>query len=286
MALNQFHAMNIHLSSKELNYRELHTHDHHELVFCTNGSGFQINETQTMPLEQGDIFFFPAGQPHNSYCREGQRFSLLVFSFTRDAFSRKPDSLMEMLIPSLTENAMHENKIPCASPELVQPLLEKSLAEFRNHDIAYISASQLYLEQFFITLWRDKSFQNKFKITNHQPTPMDHIKKVVDYIEYQYNQPLSIAGILSFCPLSRSHFHTTFKQYTGCSFIEHLQKVRINNACRMLTELENLQMIEIAHKCGFGNQSHFCHVFRKIKKMSPGQYRKSVKLATIEYPAT
>jgi AraC-like DNA-binding protein len=276
MEPNPYHAMNILLSSKELNYRELHTHIYNELVFCTGGHGFQITDTRTMPIEQGDVFFFPAGQPHNSYCREGQRISLLVFFFTQDTFSRKPGSLMDILIPNLIEYALHENKIPCTDPELLQQILEKSLEEFRNHDIAYISASQLYLEQFFITLSRNKIFQSKFKITSHQPTPVDHIKKVVDYIEFQYNQPLSIAGILSFCPLSRSHFHTSFKLFTGHSFIDYLQNIRIENACRLLSEPEDMQMIEIAHKCGFGNQSHFCHVFKKIKMMSPGQYKKSL----------
>jgi AraC-like DNA-binding protein len=35
-------------------------------------------------------------------------------------------------------------------------------------------------------------------------------------------------------------------------------------------------MLQVALACGFGNQSHFNRVFRKIAGVTPGEYRKSV----------
>lgn len=108
----------------------------------------------------------------------------------------------------------------------------------------------------------------------HQHDNPELISEVVHYIEVNYVRPLTINDILTFCPLSRSHFHAIFRQEYGMTFIAALHAVRIRRACELLrTESERL-LVDVSHSCGFKSQGHFCHTFKKVMGQSPRQYRR------------
>jgi AraC-like DNA-binding protein len=62
------------------------------------------------------------------------------------------------------------------------------------------------------------------------------------------------------------------KERTGRTFADLLREARIERACEMLAETD-LTVAAIATDVGFCDQSYFTHVFQKIKKTTPKQYR-------------
>jgi len=63
-----------------------------------------------------------------------------------------------------------------------------------------------------------------------------------------------------------------FKQVTGISFKEYLNKVRIEEA-KSLLEHTDYSIMEIAVACGYSDQSYFTKVFKKATGITPKQYR-------------
>ena len=57
---------------------------------------------------------------------------------------------------------------------------------------------------------------------NHVESSEKLIEQVLAYIDEYSMHQMSIDSILKFCPLSRSHFHASFKKVTGMSFINYL----------------------------------------------------------------
>ena len=66
------------------------------------------------------------------------------------------------------------------------------------------------------------------------------------------------------------------KERTGRTFADLLREARIERACEMLVETD-MTVAAIAVESGFCDQSYFTHVFQKIKKTTPKQYRDAAR---------
>ena len=62
------------------------------------------------------------------------------------------------------------------------------------------------------------------------------------------------------------------KERTGRTFADLLREARVERACELLAET-NQTVAAIASETGFCDQSYFTHVFQRIKKTTPKQYR-------------
>ncbi len=79
---------------------------------------------------------------------------------------------------------------------------------------------------------------------------------MVEYINANYKQPLTLTRISNEFYLSTFYLSRIFKQVTGFSFVEYLQAVRIKEARRLLRETR-WKIIEVAEESGFDNVAHF-----------------------------
>ena len=73
--------------------------------------------------------------------------------------------------------------------------------------------------------------------------------------------------------LSVSRLAHVFKAQIGMSFTAYLNLIRVSWAKYYLTN-SHLRVSETAFHVGFGNLSHFNHVFRRSTGLSPTQYRR------------
>ena len=72
--------------------------------------------------------------------------------------------------------------------------------------------------------------------------------------------------------MSPSHFSRFFKKHLGQSFTTVLNQMRIDRGAEMLAQSEK-DLKVIALETGFADQSYFTKVFRRLRKMTPAQYR-------------
>ena len=66
-----------------------------------------------------------------------------------------------------------------------------------------------------------------------------------------------------------------FKEYTGSSPVDYLNKLRIDRACFEIS-VNRKNATEAAYATGFNDQSYFSKVFRKYRGISPTEYKKSL----------
>jgi len=76
------------------------------------------------------------------------------------------------------------------------------------------------------------------------------------------------------CNLSRAHFARSFKATTGASPMRWLLAQRIERAKDLLLN-SGLPIEEIAHHCGFADQSHFTRAFVREIGDTPGAWRRA-----------
>ena len=98
------------------------------------------------------------------------------------------------------------------------------------------------------------------------------IKKATEYIAAHFAEEITLADVANEIHLNASYLSTLFKQVTGVSFKEYLNKIRIEEAQRLLLNTD-YPIMHIAISCGFSDQSYFTKVFKKHTGLTPKQYR-------------
>ncbi|MDR6564849.1 MULTISPECIES: helix-turn-helix transcriptional regulator [unclassified Arcicella] len=63
-----------------------------------------------------------------------------------------------------------------------------------------------------------------------------------------------------------------FKKHTRHTFLSFLNEVRINEACKKLTNSNNETIANVAYSCGFNSITNFNRVFKRITTQSPSEY--------------
>ncbi|WP_339218882.1 helix-turn-helix domain-containing protein [Paenibacillus sp. FSL W7-1332] len=102
-------------------------------------------------------------------------------------------------------------------------------------------------------------------------------KRVTEYVEQNYAKEITLAQIAEYTDLSVSRFCVLFKQQYGDSFINHLNKYRIEKAKQLLLE-PDLKVYEVADMVGFSSMPYFNRLFKSLTDRSPGEYRRSLGL--------
>ncbi len=101
------------------------------------------------------------------------------------------------------------------------------------------------------------------------------IKKAIEYIDENFNKPIKLKDITRKVGISKEHFCRIFKVETKKTFVEYVNKKRIDESKKILRN-PKIKINEIYLKIGFTNQQHFTKVFKTITGHSPTIYRKYV----------
>lgn len=103
------------------------------------------------------------------------------------------------------------------------------------------------------------------------------ISEIIDSMQENLENPdLSLSSIAKEFYLNSSYLSRTFKQETGCTFVEYLTKLRIEKALNLFKETE-LMLYEVAEKVGIPDPNYFGKCFKKYVGMSVNDYKKQIQ---------
>ena len=101
------------------------------------------------------------------------------------------------------------------------------------------------------------------------------VNQAKEYIEENYYSNLTLQQVADKVSISAGYLSTLFNQELKCGFTDFLNEVRVNHACMYLKQ-NYFKTYEIAYKIGFNDEKYFSKVFKKIKGMSPSEYKKGL----------
>lgn len=99
------------------------------------------------------------------------------------------------------------------------------------------------------------------------------VQNAVNYIEANYNHPITVDRLAQTANLSKYHFSRCFRQFAGFSPHEFITLTRINVAKHLLLRTDR-PVKEIAFDSGFNSESHFVSTFRKQTGLTPNSFRR------------
>jgi YesN/AraC family two-component response regulator len=130
----------------------------------------------------------------------------------------------------------------------------RSLNELYNWFMAFI---QRFVEKFI----------NRSKAANSKILMM-----TLEYIEKNISFPIQLSSVAKYICVSESYLSSLFKREIGENFIPYVNKIKINEAKKMLDT--GMLVYQVSEKLGFENSTYFSKVFKKYVGISPEVYRK------------
>jgi len=101
---------------------------------------------------------------------------------------------------------------------------------------------------------------------------VSQIRPTINYIDANYNKPITLAEVAKVSHLSVSRLAHIFKEQMGITIIDYLTSVRVERAKQLLLATDQ-NCTEICFEVGYNNQSYFTRTFKSLVWMTPRQFK-------------
>ncbi|MEO0570762.1 MAG: AraC family transcriptional regulator [Bacteroidota bacterium] len=99
------------------------------------------------------------------------------------------------------------------------------------------------------------------------------VTKIRDFLNDKWNEPITLKELSEYVNVHPVNISKYFARYFGCTLGAYMRKLKIKGSFSLL-ESSNYSLTEIAHCCGFADQSHFTRVFKSITGHLPKEVAK------------
>lgn len=101
-------------------------------------------------------------------------------------------------------------------------------------------------------------------------TPNETVNDIIEYINQHYAENITLTGLSDQFFLTTSHIARLFKKYTGESVIGYVNRVRIDNAKKLLDQ--GMSVKNAAETVGYNSLNNFYKHFKKETGTTPAAY--------------
>jgi AraC-like DNA-binding protein len=254
-----------------------HYHPEYELVLINKGAGKRMVGDSIDRFEDGDLVLLGSNLPHEWLCDEvyfnhpdgfqGEGMVIqFLDNFLGDAFFKIPENRkLRKIMGAATQGCLLTGETKDNITHIMQKMVTMDTED------------RLYaLFEIFKILSKTKDYQlltSPNFTTTFQADYTDAMKKVIEYIMQHFQEKIQMKKLLSIANMSSTTFSVMFKKNYNMTFSEYVLKVRIGYACSLLTD-DNRSISQVATDAGFENLSNFNRLFKKIKSVTPKEFKK------------
>ena len=99
----------------------------------------------------------------------------------------------------------------------------------------------------------------------------DYVQHVLDVTKERYADKISIEQFSEELGVSASYLSRKFKEATGTSYLDFLNRYRVSQAIKLL-ETGTYKVYEVSDMTGFTDYKHFNSVFKRYTNVSPSEF--------------
>lgn len=100
----------------------------------------------------------------------------------------------------------------------------------------------------------------------------EKVTTMIEYIARHYHENISLTSVANAANINYTYASMLFKQYVNSTFTEYLQRVRMQEAQRLL-RTTNCYTYEVAKRVGIPNQKYFIRQFKALYGVTPQAWR-------------
>ncbi len=279
----------------------MHRHSFYEMVLILRGSCRHSYRGSEIPLIPGDLFLVPPGIPH-SY-RFSDNISICNCQFEPEVL----DSQSRQFVSDISYTALQQKSSTAqrladvrahwkedaalsvrhigningqgiihlgrAEQARIAQMLSDILCEQKEQHFAFPRMKQMLLGQMLVQIKRVQMHQFD-QIEQSASWQDEMVNAIMSEIEHDLTADYDFNEIARAQNISISYFRLIFKNITGLSPVEYLNRVRILRALELLQTTQT-PIAEIAAAVGILDPNYFSRLFKKIIGYPP-RYFKSI----------
>lgn len=240
-----------------------HWHDEFEFIYVTKGSCRITASGNTVHLQKGQGAIINSGELHDMIAEnDGSYFAIVVHPHLCGP------ECSHLLSGAHPFQRLYTNQSPVEAK-----ILENLVAIQRAYEarpVGYELRLKALISDIFAILFEHKLFAVD-TAQHHVSTQV--FEEMITYIHANYAEKLTLELLSEQFNYSKSYIIRLFKQYTGKTPLEYINRYRISLAQLKLTE-NSKDILEIASEVGMENIGHFINLFRRYTGQTPGKWRK------------
>ncbi|GLX66965.1 AraC family transcriptional regulator [Paenibacillus glycanilyticus] len=259
-----------------------HWHYHLEMIYFTKGEAILEVGNGRKEVSAGDLILIYPCEVHAVIVEKGVASEHYVLGFDPEVLEPLSSLAFELryVRPILASLDAHPRvlRLNKEDHKRMNSWVMEIYDEYRNQHIGFELAVTSILYQITLYLLRNPAVGWFRSSGDHRQVPPVHIRKfeqIIQYIHEHLHEDLSASMVSQQAMLSYSHFARLFKAMMHLSFTDYLHYLRIQRAEQQLVDSER-SISEIAMALGYNDTSYFIKMFKRLKGISPNQYRKIV----------
>ncbi len=262
----------------------MESHNFWELVFIDNGEATIHVEDKTFTLRQGEVCFHKPNIGHTISTSDNFANSVII-SFEASGrmmnfFENKTFVLTQNEKDVLASLVLEgKNSYSGRLDDADQTKMVKRVdAPFGGEQLIKNS-----IELLLISIVRN-NFQNKsIKHTDNTSVSVHAeqiVEKIIEILNSRVTTSVDLESISKELYFSKTYIKAVFKKYTGTSIIKYYNKLKIDEAKRLIS-LKEHTLTEITYMLGFKSVHYFSRLFKMVTDMTPSEYAKSIKVDNV-----
>ncbi|MDF2724158.1 MAG: hypothetical protein K0Q59_3833 [Paenibacillus sp.] len=253
-----FHSLFLHKGHAKWTLKESVT-ENDTFILVESGSLIYIVDGNRIPLTKGDVLYIPQGHVRSAICDPPHTHHMYGILFKR------PRSLEQPVLPMLEQERiqhLHTRNFDYLK-QRCSLLVQHWLGQMPHY---HAICAGIFTEIVGIVNreMEDLRFPVKKKAM---------ITTLQQYILNHYREPIRMELLAALVDRSPNYITTTFREITGLSPIEYLNRVRVASARELLLNT-HFTIGQIADMTGFCDQSYFNRVYKKVMGYPPSKQPK------------
>ncbi len=238
------------------------------LFYCTEGCGTVSFDKQVYKLEAQQYIVIPKGAPHYYYSDAKDPWTIYWIHFRGTNAEYISRSMHQPCTVSETNDSRKAYRI--AIFEELHNTLDGT------PDLQHLEYSSALLQFFLVTFSHIDVFRYQ-RSSFLAKSNINLIRQATHYLEEHLEGNVTIDQLSAWCGRSRSFIYRSFMKDLGQSPIEYYIRLKIENACLLLTHTR-MSVKQIAEKFHFYDSQYFSRTFRKVMGTTPTNFRKQNQL--------
>ena len=258
----------------------LHKHEFIEIVYVISGAAVHETAAGSYTVSRGDVVVINYDTPHAFHeVPSDETFAAYDLMFTPDfldtALIRAGD-FNEMCSSFLFYSLFPEQEVigpdlhlAGSSYGIFGELFNRIYLEYTGRQKGYCELVRAYIIELIIKLFRKLESSASGKIS---PRQKEAVMAALAYLRESYHTHITLDELATRIFLSKDYLNRIFREVTGLPVNAFLQKLRVEEACRLLTTTDRT-VLDIATACGFSDCKSFYSTFKRMMHLTPGEYR-------------
>ncbi|WP_113675567.1 AraC family transcriptional regulator [Vallitalea guaymasensis] len=250
-----------------------HWHDEIELIYMLDGECEVWLNNTLYKLNKGNLLIIGSREIHHFSNNKKSRKIFIQFNLSLVSNIYNDLNKLKFINP-----VFESDKI---SDEHYKMELERQILDLKQE---FIQKKPAYKLNLMAGLYRIIAVLLRFTPIEYyskgektkQNQRINLLSRIYKYVEYHYNENISLDQIAKVANFSTYHFTRFFKKSTGITFLSYLHLYRVEKSKNLL-ESSSKKIIEIAMLSGFDNIKTYNRVFKDYTGMTPSEYRKNIE---------